>query len=84
MISDEISSRSDIAVLDNFSCGSLVILISNCGVAVFSNTAGSGLEGDSQYKNLSFTFSNHFRVSGRFAIGSKVKALFRHTNCNVT
>ena len=29
-----------IAVLDNFSCGISVILILNCGIAVFSKSAG--------------------------------------------
>ena len=33
---------SDIAVLDNFSCGISVIPVSKCGIAVFFESAGCG------------------------------------------
>ena len=57
-------------VLDNFSCGILVILILNCGIAVFSKPAGCGffgiLDGIKNSDSSPPTFSKPFPVSNRF------------------
>ena len=72
-------------VLANFSCGISVILISNCGIAVFSKPAGriflafwSTIVG---IKNVSFTsFQPFLAVSGHF--GSNLKQPYFNAHFN--
>ena len=74
-----------IAVLANFSCSITVILILNCGIAVFSKTCGMCflyvLVDDFRYKNVSFTFFRPFiAVSGCLRSTLKQPYIVTHFN----
>ena len=57
----------DIAVLDNYSCGISVILILNCGIAVFSTDLRDAVFWHfGRYKNLSFNSYKVFRAISSF------------------
>ena len=61
-------------LLVNFPCGILVILILNCGIAVFFKLVGAYSVRFGWCKNLSFMFSAYILVSGCYK--NKLKQSF--------
>ena len=74
----------DIAMLDNFSCGISVILILNCGIAVFSKLAGCVFWHFGRYKKFSFKSSNVFRAFSSFRSFHFLLIISQHaTGCHL-